>query len=84
MIKSMHIYTSNQKEEENTLTSGNLIVAGRVAVTVTVVLFLAVGLQGRVARVLEKATVPVSDDGLAWIRRTRCSAKRGSSCSSRC
>ena len=67
MIKSMHINTSNQKEEENTLTSENLIVAGRVAVTVAVVLFLAVGLQGRVARVLEKATVPVSDDGLAWI-----------------
>ena len=34
---------------------------------VAVVLFLAVGLQGRVARVLEKATVPVSDDGPVWI-----------------
>ena len=35
--------------------------------------FHAVGLHGRVAKVLKKATVPVSDDRLAWIRRTRCS-----------
>jgi len=48
---------------------GKLVVAGRVAVAVAVARFLAVGLQGRVAKVLEKATVPVSDDGLAWIRR---------------
>jgi len=38
-----------------------------------VVSFLAIGLHGRVAKVLEKATVLVSDDGLAWIRRTGCS-----------
>jgi len=38
-----------------------------------VVPLFAVGLHGRVAKVLEKATVPLSDDGLAWIGRTRCS-----------
>jgi len=48
-------------------------VVGRVAVAVAAVLFLANGLHGRVAKVLEKATVLVSDDGLAWIRRTACS-----------
>ena len=36
-------------------------------------LLFAVGQHGRVARVLEKATVPVSNDDLAWIRRTHCS-----------
>jgi len=34
---------------------------------VAVVPLFAVGLQGRVARGLEKAAVSVSDDGLAWI-----------------
>ena len=48
-------------------------VKGRVAAAVAVVSFLAIGLYGRVAKVLEKATVLVSDDGLAWIRRTACS-----------
>ena len=43
-------------------------------------LLLAVGLQGRVARVLEKAAVLVSDDGLAWIRRGGCSLPAGSGC----
>jgi len=38
-------------------------VAGRVAAAVAVVSFLAIGLHGRVAKVLEKATVSVSDDG---------------------
>ena len=52
---------------------GNLVVAGRVAVSVAVVPLFAVGPHGRVAKVLEKATVLVSDDGLAWIRRTTCS-----------
>jgi len=37
---------------------------------VAVVRFLANGLHGRVARLLGKATVPISDDGLAWIGRT--------------
>ena len=40
---------------------------------VAVVLFLANGLHGRVAKALGKVTVSVSDDGLAWIRRTGCS-----------
>jgi len=35
--------------------------------------FLANGLHGGVAKTLEKVTVLVSDDGLAWIGRTRCS-----------
>ena len=48
-------------------------VKGRVAAAVAVVPFLAIGLHGRVAKMLEKATVLVSDDGLAWIRRTACS-----------
>ena len=52
-------------------------VAGRVAAAVAVVSFLAIGLHGRVAKVLEKATVLVSDDGLAWIRRTACSLAAG-------
>ena len=52
-------------------------VAGRVAVTVVVVRFLANGLHGGVAKTLEKATVPISDDGLAWIGRTRCSLAAG-------
>ena len=43
---------------------GNLVVAGRVAVTVAVVPIFAVGLHRGVARVLGKVTVPVSDD--AW------------------
>ena len=47
--------------------------AVRVKGRVAVVPFLAIGLHGRVAKVLEKATVLVFDDGLAWIRRTRCS-----------
>jgi len=46
-------------------------VAGRVAVAVAVVSFLAIGLHGRMAKALEKVTVSVSDDGLAWIGRTR-------------
>ena len=52
-------------------------VKGRVAVAVVVMLPFAVGLHGRVARVLEKATVPVSNDGLEWIRRTRRSLAAG-------
>ena len=52
-------------------------VKGRVAAAVAVVLPFAVGLHGRVARVLEKATVPVPDDGLEWIRRTRRSLAAG-------
>ena len=52
-------------------------VAGRVAAAVAVVSFLAIGLHGRVAKVLEKTTVSVSDDGLAWIRRTACSLADG-------
>ena len=48
-------------------------VKGRVAAAVAVVPFLAIGLHGRVAKALEKATVLVSDDGLARIRRTHCS-----------
>ena len=48
-------------------------VVGRVAAVVAVVSFIAIGLHGRVARLLGKATVPISDDGLAWIGRTRCS-----------
>ena len=50
---------------------GNLLVTGRVAAAVAVVSSLAIGLHGRVAKALEKVTVSVSDDGLAWIRRTR-------------
>ena len=74
MIKSNAF--NNEREIEGgreTLTSGNLTVTGRVAVTVAVVRFLAVGLHRTVARILGKATVSVSDDDLAWIRRTRCS-----------
>jgi len=52
-------------------------VKGRVAAAVAVVSFLAIGLHGRVAKVLEKATVPISDDGLAWIGRTRRSLAAG-------
>ena len=48
-------------------------VAGRVAAAVAVVSFLAIGLHGRVAKALGKVTVSVSDDGLTWIGRTRCS-----------
>jgi len=48
-------------------------VVRRVAAAVAVVSFLAIGLHGRVAKTLEKVTVSVSDDGLAWIGRTRCS-----------
>ena len=54
--------------------SGSAVrVAGRVAVTVAVVSFLAIRLHGRMAKALEKVTVPVSDDGLVWIGRTSCS-----------
>ena len=56
----------------------NLVVTGRVAVTVAVAPLFAVGLYRTVARVLEKATVLVSDDGLAWIWRTACSLPVGS------
>ena len=52
-------------------------VVGRVAAVVAVVLFLAIGLHGRVAKALEKVTVSVSDNGLAWIRRTACSLAAG-------
>ena len=48
-------------------------VAGRVAAAVAVVSFLANGLHGGVAKTLEKVTVLVSGDGLAWIGRTTCS-----------
>ena len=60
----MHITTSNQKEE-NTLTLENLVVVGRVAVTVTVVPLFAVGLHGRVARLLEEAWLQAGDLALA-------------------
>ena len=70
----MHIIMRAKIERgRETLTLGNLRITGRVAVTVAVVPLFAVGLHGKVARVLEKATVPVSSDGLAWIGRTRCS-----------
>ena len=44
---------------------------------VAVVRFLANGLHGGVAKTLEKVTVLVSGDGLAWIGRTRRSLAAG-------
>ena len=44
---------------------GNLVVAGRVAVTVAVVTLFAVGLHRRVARVLGKAWQQAGDLALA-------------------
>jgi len=44
---------------------GNLVVAGRVAVAIAVMLLFAVGLHGRVVRVLEKAWQQAGDLALA-------------------
>ena len=61
MIKS-NAYNEREIERgRETLTLGKLVVAGRVAVAVAVAWFLAVGLHGRVARVLEKAWQQAGD-----------------------
>ena len=56
---------NKERRRENTHIGSLAAKCCRVAVAAAVVLLLAVGLQGRVARVLEKAAVSVSDDGLA-------------------
>jgi len=65
----MYISARNQRKRRIHSHWGNLIVAGRVTVTVAVVPLLAVGLQGRVAKVLEKAWLQAGDlalVGRAW------------------
>ena len=71
---------NKREKEEETLTLGNLVFAGRVAVTVAVVPLFAVGLHGRVARVLGKTWLQAGDlalAGRAWNRRSLAACAAG-------